>query len=460
MKAFRHIAERAGFCLLLALALTAAGWAQSQSTTGSVQGTVSDEAGAVIPAAAVEIKNLDNNSTRSLSTDEGGRFVFLQLQPGRYTLTAAKQGYATVEQQNLSLTVGQTISLNLNLKVSAVQERVTITAAPTIDTVKTESSTTLNETAISRTPLLGRKFEDLLTLTPGVSITQGPDGDEINFNGQRGIFNNISLDGGDYNNGFFAEQAGGQRASIDVPLGAIKEFQVIASGANAEFGRAGGGFVNVITKSGTNEFHGDLFHFQRLEKLTSNTADGKPLKDFHREQFGGSFGGPIVREKAFFFGTFEQIFGNLTRPNLSEAIGTPCSNQTPTIQANEALINGSADCQRLALLNFFKTTRQQDEGLPVKKPINTSAFLGKLDFKMTPGNELGISYNFIRTKKENETFDVPTYGNSANGTEGPGRIHAVNLNLFTTFSATKLNEFHATYLREDRPRTATQSNIP
>ena len=140
-----------------------------------------------------------------------------------------------------------------------MQERVTITAAPTIDTVKTESSSTLNEIAVSRTPVLGRKFEDLLTLTPGVSITQGPDGDEINFAGQRGIFNNISLDGGDYNNGFFGEQLGGQRAAIDIPLEAVKEFQVVATGASAEFGRTAGGVINVITKSGTNEFTAACF---------------------------------------------------------------------------------------------------------------------------------------------------------------------------------------------------------
>ncbi len=446
--------------LFFTLASMTTAWAQSQSTTGAVQGTIVDEAGAVIPGAAVEVKNLDTNSNRTLNTDEGGRFVFLQLQPGRYTLTASKQGYATIEQQNISLTVGQTISLNLTMKVSTVQERITITAAPTIDTVKTESSSTLNETAISRTPVLGRKFEDLLTLTPGVSITQGPDGDEINFNGQRGIFNNVSLDGGDYNNGFFAEQAGGQRAAIDIPIGAIKEFQVIPAGANAEFGRAAGGFVNAVTKSGTNELHGDLFHFQRLEALTSNTADGKPLKDFHREQFGGTISGPIARDRAFYFGTFEQITGNLTRPNLSEAIGTPCSVQNPTIQANEALINSSADCQRLALINFIKTTRNQDEGLPLKKPINTSAFLGKLNFNLNSSNELAMSYNFNRSKKENETFDVPTYGNSANGIEGPGKINAFNFNLFTTLSSSKVNEFHATYLREDRPRSAVDSNVP
>ena len=110
--------------------------------------------------------------------------------------------------------------------------------------------------AVESTPILGRKFEDLLTLTPGVSVVQGPDGDEITFAGQRGIFNNISLDGGDYNNGFFGEQAGGQRAAIDITLDAVKEFQVIATGAPAEFGRTAGGVVNVITKSGTNQPHG------------------------------------------------------------------------------------------------------------------------------------------------------------------------------------------------------------
>jgi Carboxypeptidase regulatory-like domain/TonB-dependent Receptor Plug Domain len=451
-------------CSLLALTVLLAApiiaRAQTQITTGVIQGMVLDEASAVVAGAVVEVKNADTNLTKTLTTDSDGRFVFLQLPSGRYTLTVSKQGYATVAQENLSLTVGQAINLNLSLKVSSVQERVTITAAPTIDTVRVESSSTINEIAISRTPVLGRKFEDLLTLTPGVSITQGPDGDEINFNGQRGIFNNVSLDGGDYNNGFFGEQAGGQRAAIDISMEAIKEFQVVATGASAEFGRSAGGVINVITKSGTNKLSGSLFHFQRLEALTSNTSDGKPLRDFHREQFGGNIGGPIKQDRAFYFANFEQITGNLTRPNLSEAIGAPCSIQAPTIQANEALIGSSDDCQRLALLNFFRDTRQQEEGLPIKKPINTSSLLGKLDFKLTETNELAFSYNFLRTNKENETFDVPTYGNSANGTEGPGKIHAFNANIFTTFSPTRLNEFHVTYLREDRPRSATESNVP
>lgn len=446
-----------GLPLMLALASGTPG--QTQMTTGVIQGTILDEQGGVVPGANVEVRNPDTNFSKALTSDSDGRFVFLQLSPGRYTLTVSKQGFATLVQENLTLTVGQAISLSLNMKVSRLEEKITITAAPTIDTVKTESSSTLNELSVSTLPILGRKFEDLLTLTPGVSITQGPDGDEINFAGQRGIFNNISLDGGDYNNGFFGEQAGGQRAAIDITLEAVKEFQVIATGASAEFGRTAGGVVNVITKSGTNSVHGSLFHFQRLEALAADTSDGKPLKDFHREQFGATIGGPIKKDKIFFFGAFEQIIANLTRANLSEPIGTPCSVSAPTIGANEALINGSPDCQRLALLNFFQNKLGQDEGLPVKHPQRNTATLAKLDWNVSANNKLSASYNFDYSKNENQTFDVATYGTSANGTEGPSKINVFNLNLFSSFSPTKLNEAHFTYARESRPRSATKSNL-
>ena len=446
------------FLIVCLIAMTAR--AQTQITTGVIQGTVTDEANALIPQASVEVKNSSTNATKTLTTDDNGRFVFLQLDSGRYTLTVSKQGYSTLVQENLSLTVGQAITLNLKLKVSQLQERVTITAAPTIDSTKTEASSTLNEISVNTTPILGRKFEDLLTLTPGVSITQGPDGDEINFSGQRGIFNNISLDGGDYNNGFFAEQVGGQRAAIDITLEAVKEFQVVATGASAEFGRTAGGVVNVITKSGGNQFHGSAFHFQRLEALTSNTSDGKPLKDFHREQFGGTVGGPIIKEKMFFYLAAEQIKANLTRDNLSAPIGAPCSVSAPTITANEALIAASPDCQRLALLNFFKTRFNQDEGLSVKHPIDNTAILAKYDWNLNTSHKLSVSYNFDRSENENQTFDVPTYGNSANGTEGPSKINVVNLNMFSTLSPSLVNEGHFTYSREDRPRSATKSNLP
>ncbi len=284
-----------GICLLAIVALSTGVRAQTQITSGTIQGTVEDANGAAVPGANVDIKNLDTNSTTNRTTNEDGRFVALQLPSGHYTVTVSKPGFATLLVEKVDLTVGQAINLPLSMKVSQVQETVTITSTPTVDTVKTESSTTLNETTVSTTPILGRKFEDLLSLTPGVSVVQGPDGDEITFAGQRGVFNNVSLDGGDYNNGFFGEQLGGQRAAIDITLEAVKEFQVVATGASAEFGRTAGGVINVITKSGTNDVHGSLFHFQRLEALAAHTSDGKPLKDFRREQFGGTIGGISCR---------------------------------------------------------------------------------------------------------------------------------------------------------------------
>src|SRR5438128_5716194 len=410
-----------GISLLVILVIAPVVSSQTQSTTGTIQGTVTDANGAIVPGANVEIKNLDTNFSKTLSTDDGGRFVSLALPPGNYSVTISKQGFATTVVEKVELLVGQALNLPISMKVSGVEERVTVNVTPTVDTVKTESSTTLNEKAVSTTPILGRKFEDLLTLTPGVSVVQGPDGDEINFAGQRGVFNNVSFDGGDYNNGFFGEQLGGQRAAIDIPLDAGREFQVVATGATAEFGRTAAGVINVISKSGTNSVHGSLFHFQRLEALSSHTSDGKPLKDFRREQFGGTVGGPIKKNKAFYFFAFEGIRENLSRANLSVPIAAPCSVTAPTIGTNEALINGSADCQRLALINFIKATRNQDEGLPIKHPIRNYAFLLKTDFNITKSNQFGISYNFDYSKNTNQTFDVATYGNSANGIEGPSK---------------------------------------
>lgn len=461
IKSVTRLASTFATCLFLLAICATNVISQSQSTTGTIQGTVSDSTGALVPGANVEIKNLDTNFSRTVTTDDGGRFVSVALPPGNYSVTITKQGFATSVAERVTLTVGQSLNFPVQMVVSGVQERVTITSTPTVDTVKTEASTTINEIAVNKTPILGRKFEDLLTLTPGVSIVQGPDGDEINFSGQRGIFNNVSVDGGDYNNGFFGEQLGGQRAAIDIPLDAVKEFQVVATGATAEFGRSAGGIINVISKSGTNEVHGSLFHFQRLEALTANTADNKPLQGFHREQYGGTIGGPIKRDKAFVFFALEGIRENLDRENLSVPLGTTaCPVAAPTILANEAQINANADCQRLALLNFMRTNRSQEEGAPIQHKISNTAFLTKLDWDLNSANKLAVSYNFDYSKNTNQTFDVATYGNSANGTEGPSKINNLNINLFSTFSPTQVGESHFSYTREERPRTAITSNIP
>jgi Carboxypeptidase regulatory-like domain/TonB dependent receptor/TonB-dependent Receptor Plug Domain len=435
-------------------------WGQAQISTGSVQGDVVDERGGSVAGATVEARNLDTNFARVEKTNADGHFAFLNLAPGRYEIKVTQSGFATVLQQNVNLTVGQVLAIPVTLKVSSVSQQIVVSDLPVIETTKTESSSTLNELAVSSTPVLGRKFEDLLTLTPGVAITQGPDGDEINFNGQRGVFNNISLDGGDYNNGFFGEQLGGQRAAIDITLDAVKEFQVVASGANAEFGRTAGGVINVITKSGTNEIHGSGFEYFRTEALTAATSDGKPLDGFRRNQFGGTIGGPIVKDKMFLFGAFEQIIADLTRANLSATLGPACSVANPVVGTDDAVISASAECQRVALLNFLKNGVGQDDGQPVKHPIRNSAALGRFDWNVNQKNQFALSYNFDYSKNTNQTFDVPTYGTSANGIEGPSKINVINANHYTTVSSTKLNEAHFSYQREVRPRSATPSKIP
>jgi hypothetical protein len=454
------MARAFSYLLMSCLAFPTLLEAQTEITTGVIQGTVMDSTGAVLPGVDVTIVNQGTNLTQSRTTQSDGRFVFLQLQPGPYTATFRLSGFTSYVQDGIDLTVGQAVNLTLRLAVGNVAETVTVSGTPVVETTRAAVATTLNETTIETTPILGRKFEDLLTLTPGVSIVQGPDGDEITFAGQRGVFNNISLDGGDFNNGFFGEQAGGQRAPIDITLDAVKEFQVIASGAPAEFGRTAGGVVNVITKSGGNDRHGSLFYFQRLEGLTGDLSDGTKLEDFHREQFGGTIGGPLQRDKAFYFAAFEGITGDFQRQNLGRTIGDPCPISTPTLPSNGALIESNPDCQRVALLNFFQSRLNQDEGVPINHPIKTFALLLKGDANLSASNRLATSYNFNHSRKENETFDVATYGASANGTEGdPARINVVNANFFTTLTNSKLNEFHFTYSRETRPRTANESNL-
>ncbi len=344
------------------------------------------------------------------------------------------QGFKTVVQENVVLTVGQSVNLVTRMEVSTVAETVTVSARPTVETTRSAVANTLDQRTVENTPILGRKFEDLLTLTPGVSVVQGPDGDEITFAGQRGIFNNISLDGGDYNNGFFGEQAGGQRAAVDITLEAVKEFQVIASGAPAEFGRTAGGVVNVVTKSGTNELHGNLFYFQRARRPDRRAVGRHVARQIPSRAVRRHDGRSASARSSC----------STSRPSkASPATSSARTCRAPSARRarcrrrtsgrDEALINGSPDCQRLALLTFISTRAGQDESLPIEHPITTAAILLKTDAVLNLANRLAVSYNFNHSRKENETFDVATYGTSANGIEGdPARIHVINANWFTT----------------------------
>ena len=172
---------------------------------------------------------------------------------GTYRLTVTLAGFSTYTQEGIELVVGQTANIPIVLQLASVQEQITVTSdSPVVETTRAEQSTLINQQAMRGLPNNGRNFLSFMQLTPGVTIVQGPDGDEISVNGQKGINNNVSVDGADFNNPFFGEQRGGQRPAFTFNQDAIKEMVVVADGAAPEFGRSGGGFINVVTKSGTN----------------------------------------------------------------------------------------------------------------------------------------------------------------------------------------------------------------
>lgn len=409
---------------------------QSQANTGSIEGTVADQTDRPIPNADVTVVNTGTNFTRDLHTDEQGRFRALLLPLGTYKVTAKAPNLGTLTRDGLDLKVGQTITLQLTLSVSQVQQQVSVTAeAPIIETGKVENSTYLDQRSVADLPNNGRNFLSLVPLTPGVSIVQGPDGDEISINGQKGINNNVSIDGADNNNPFFGEQRGGQRPAFTVSLDAIKEFQVVADSAPAEFGRSSSGFINVVTKSGTNEIHGTAHEYQKWTGLTSRLSDGTRLSGFSQEQFGGTLGGAFKKDKLFYFVAFDQQFFTQTKQNNAARID-------PT------------------LVNFFATKLgDPGENLPITRKNNGTAVLGKVDWIVSPKNQFTVRYNFEHSYQPNGTFDVEQWGRSSNAIERDF-ANTVSAQLVSTITPTLLNEFRFQFSREDRPRDYSGPNLP
>ena len=427
-----------GWCLFASLAILAPSlsFGQAQANTGTIEGIVTDPSGRTVPMAMVTLTNVGTNFTRVLETDEEGRFRGLLLPLGPYKLTVKVAGFATIQREGMDLAVGQSISLNLVLSVSQIDQVISVTEeAPILESNRVESSTYLDTRSVQDLPNNGRNFLSLVPLTPGVSIVQGPDGDEISINGQKGINNNVSIDGADNNNPFFGEQRGGQRPAFTVSLDAVKEFQVVADSAPAEFGRSSGGFINVVTKSGTNELHGTAHEYQKWTGLTSRLSDGTRLSGFAQEQFGGTLGGAIKKNKLFYFAAYDQqVF-------------------TQTKQNNPLRIDPT-------LVNFFATKLgDPNENGPITRENGAIATLGKIDWYASDKNLFTARYNFNRARQPNGTFDVEQWGRSANAIERDF-ANTVSTQLNTTITPATLNEARFQFSREDRPRDYNGPNLP
>lgn len=421
-----------------AVALAGAALAQSQATTGIIEGTVADESGAVLPGATVTLLNTATNFERVLVTDSRGRFRGVLLPLGPYRVAAALEGFATAVREGIDLTVGQTLDLNFSLKISAVGEEIVVTGeAPTIETSRTEGSVRINEAAVENLPNNGRNFLDFTKLTPGVTIVQGPDGDELSINGQKGINNNISVDGADFNNPFFGEQRGGQRPPFTFNLDAVKEVVVVADGAPAEFGRSSGGFVNVITKSGSNKTAGTAHLFFTNDSLSSapENPDGSTADKGESEKTQGGFtlGGPILADRLFYF-----VAGDVQRGD--ETKQTDPSRIEPRV------------------VDYFASVGSPNENGPIKRTDDAEVALVKFDWTASENHLLTLRYAYTNSEQVNGTFDVDSWGRSANATE-QDYSHAGTGTLISTLSPNLLNEFRFQYAKEWRPRPYPGPNI-
>ncbi len=411
-------------------------FAQSQATTGLIQGTVIDPNGAFIPGASVNIENTETGFARTVTTNSDGFFSAPLLPLGKYRATTTAQGFSNSILENIQVTVGQTQTLRVEMKIGGGVTTVDVSAqGEVVETGRTELSTQINEKSVENLPISRRDFSRFVLLTPGVSIVQGPDGDEITINGQKGIQNNFSIDGADANNPFFGEQRGGQRPAFTISLESIKEFQVVPVGASAEFGRSSGGFINAVTKSGTNTFSGAAFVFFRNQGLASQNPDAVaarlPTEDFRNYQFGGNVGGPIKKDRAFFFLAYERNDGQSSKPNFIDP----------------------------RLVNIFRTRFNSEEQGIIDRSNVADVLLGKVDIQLNQNNLLTVRHNYSRAEQVNGTFDVPTWGISANGRETDNSNSFIG-QLVSNFSANLLNEFRFQYAREGRPRFYDGPDLP
>ena len=287
--------------------------AAQNAALGSIAGEVRDASGAVIPGVNVVITNTGTKASRTLVTDSQGHYAVGFLQPGNYEVVLGGGSFGTVDRKDVPVTVGDTATIDATLPAVSVTTEVSVnTSAPLLDTEKVEASQTVNQTYVENLPVNGRRWDNFVLLTPNVA----PDGNTglISYRGVSGLYNTNLVDGANNQQAFFSEARGRSiGAPYIYPLDSIQEFQSSVTGYSAELGQAAGGIVNAITKSGTNQFHGDAFEYYRNALDAQNKYSGRltnnpflltqPVKVQH--QFGVSLGGPVLKDKLFFHFTYD-----------------------------------------------------------------------------------------------------------------------------------------------------------
>ncbi len=425
---------RAIFSLAAVAAFTvsSAAIAQTDVTTSRISGTVRDANGGPLPGASVEGKNQETGLTATSVTSKDGFYQLLNLPTGTYTLTAALSGFRTVNRPNVRLLLGSSPTVDFGLELSSVAEAVTVTAeVPVVEVTNTAASTTIQTEQLKNLPISGRDFKNLVLLTPETRFDA--ERGNISISGQRGINTNVTVDGVDYNNPFFGGTVGGAegRAPLSLSEESIKEFTVITNGASVEFGRSGGGFVNVITKSGTNTFHGAGFYYWQPKSLIADFANGNKPADQSKKQYGASLGGPFVKDTIFFFGSYDKQKQDITF-NIAQSV------LDPDIFARYPILGSPPQ---------FAQTRDGEVAF------------GRLDFQATSAHRLMGRINYAKYNGENGTNSSANDTVQHNGVEGMKSYSYVG-QYSGQFSSNFLNDLNFNYNKEDTPRADKGLNLP
>lgn len=432
---------QAVLCLILA---TGSLFAQTGTTTGEINGTVVDSSGAALPGVTVTATNIQTGLVRTAYTETSGQYSLPQLPPGQYRVRAELVGLGEATRNQVQVLLGQAANIRFVLSPQ-VAEEITVTAeAPIVDTTQSGATTSVTQAQIENLPILGRDFKDLVLLTPGTAPSFGG---RVSMNGARGMSTDFNIDGANANSDFFGEERGGTEAPYVFSQAAIQEFQVIRSSYSAEYSRGGGGTVNAITKSGTNDLTGELFFYHRDEDWADErSVEG--IDEFfeprNADQYGFAVGGPIVRDRLFYFlnGDFQDIEQpfNITDFRTSARFqGLSPEVRNGVIARLEQLIGGSLDDQ------FRYDTRE-----------NQDTYLVKADWNIANSSHFNIRWNY------SDFNNFPSESNTTLSNQGDeyNTVNSYVAQLDTIFSPSLYNFALGQYSLEERPINALTTSFP
>lgn len=436
-----------------------------QGITGTILGTISDSTGAVAPNITVNVINTLTGEKRTTASDSSGSYLLPALPVGVYRVEVAAPGFKKFLHDGIQLDANRNARVDVVLQVGQLTEQVEVTGdAPLVDTHQVQAGALVDSMRAVDLPLNGRNVYSLVSTLPGVTAVNTQtvytrDGNSLRVNGSRTSHSSFMLDGA-LNNSHF-RNAGSASPNPD----AVQEVQVITSNYNAEFGRSAGAVVNVLTKSGTNEFHGSLFEFLRNDKLNARNFFQGSVSPLKQNQFGGSFGGKIIPNRTFFFGSYEglrirssQFVNGARTPTAEERQGdfsaAPARNRPVDPLNNQPFPNGLIPVSRFdpvaanILSKWVPLPNTPDGRLEVRKPSPSSQnqYLGKVDHLLTPSHRVYGSLFYVGSSQ-----DLPFQG----GTNIPDYAfykglydqENVVVNDTWTISPTLLNEARFTYGR-------------